>query len=353
MEIYCNSKGICERIVSFCRMPSRWMQIVAFTGYSAILAGALAGSAGAQIADERACWRPEILAGRPGEKAIHRGARGPAVEAGGPAVTLPPLAANLKGSIRRVKLPAGRRLVALTFDICENGNEISGYDADIFDTLRRLDVKATFFPSGKWLLDHQERARQLMADPLFQVGTHSWTHRNFRLLPAGDAKADLALDLRADASIRHGLNEMACYRPIASKRGDLEHATLFRFPFGTCNAETMSAVNDAGLLAIQWDVVSGDPAPAQSAEAIRSGVVARVKPGSIVVMHANGRGHHTAEALPLLIADLRQRGFEFATVGELLQKGEPVIADSCYENKPGDNARYDKLFPLERTAQPR
>jgi len=24
-----------------------------------------------------------------------------------------------------------------------------------------------------------------------------------------------------------------------------------------------------------------------------------------------------------------------------------VIADSCYELKPGDNARYDKLFPLE------
>ena len=34
-------------------------------------------------------------------------------------------------------------------------------------------------------------------------------------------------------------------------------------------------------------------------------------------------------------------------MSELLAKGEPVIADSCYELKPGDNARYDKLFPLE------
>ena len=111
----------------------------------------------------------------------------------------------------------------------------------------------------------------------------------------------------------------------------------------------MNAVNDAGLLAIQWDVVSGDPVKAITAEAIRQGVVPRVKPGSIVVMHANGRGWHTAEALPRVVADLRARGFEFATVGELLAKGEPIVADSCYELKPGDNARYDKLFPLERT----
>ena len=109
-------------------------------------------------------------------------------------------------------------------------------------------------------------------------------------------------------------------------------------------------MNDAGLLAIQWDDPSGDPAKAQSAEAIRKGIAASAKSGSIVVMHANGRGWHTAEALPLLIEDLRKRGFEFATVGELLAKGEPIIADSCFELKPGDNAKYDKLFPLERPA---
>ena len=123
---------------------------------------------------------------------------------------------------------------------------------------------------------------------------------------------------------------------------------LFRFPFGTCNPASLAAVNDAGLLAIQWDVPSGDPVKAATAEAIRLDVVARVKPGSIVVMHANGRGWHTAELLPKLIADLRKRGYGFATVGELLAKGEPVIADSCYELKPGDNARYDRLFPVER-----
>ena len=308
--------------------------------------GVLLACAGAGIAQEPGgqCWPAGALAGRLGEKAISRSTYDPAIEPRGGAVTLPAVPANRRGSIRGVRLPKGERLVALTFDLCSNANEIAGYDGEIVDTLRRLGVKATFFASGKWLLDHKERAEQLIADPLFEVGSHSWTHRNFRLLPEGDAAADLALNLKADASVRRDLAARACYRPAPG----MEHTALFRFPFGTCNAETMNAVNDAGLLAIQWDVVSGDPVKAITADAIRQGVVPHVKPGSIVVMHANGRGWHTAEALPLVIADLRKRGFEFATVGELLAKGEPVIADSCYELKPGDNARYDKLFPLER-----
>jgi peptidoglycan/xylan/chitin deacetylase (PgdA/CDA1 family) len=315
---------------------------------SCIVLGAIASPSPAESLEQRpelACWPETVLAGHPGEKAIRRAPYNPSIEPKGDAVALSPLPAKLRGSIRGVRPIHGEKLIALTFDLCENAWEISGYDAEIVDTLRRLDVKATFFASGKWLLDHLERAEQLMADPRFQVGAHSWTHRNFRLLQEGDVKADLALDLKADAIVRQRLRAKACYRSDAS--AELGHPTLFRFPFGTCNAESLNAVNDAGLLAIQWSVVSGDPAPAQSAEAIRHGVVAGAKPGAIVVMHANGRGWHTAEALPLIIGELRQRGYEFVTAGELLAKGDPIIADSCYEVKPGDNAKYDKLFPLE------
>ena len=43
------------------------------------------------------------------------------------------------------------------------------------------------------------------------------------------------------------------------------------------------------------------------------------KNGSIIIMHANGRGWHTAAALPQVIDLLRQRGFELVTVSKLLQ----------------------------------
>ena len=100
----------------------------------------------------------------------------------------------------------------------------------------------------------------------------------------------------------------------------------------------------AGLAAIQWDVVSGDPWTGASADAIAQTVKTRVKPGSIVVMHANGRGWHTGKALPLFIGALRKQGYEFVTVSQLLAAGRPVAVAACYETKPGDNLRYDKLF---------
>lgn len=342
---------MCKRIERLGMMWLAFRQMIACIGCLTVLASIQSG-ADAQnppASDVQACWTPEELAGKPGEKAIRHQPYDAAIEPGGAPVSLPPVPQAMRGSIRGVKLPHGEKLVALTFDLCSNAGEVSGYDSEIIDTLRRLHAKATFFASGKWLLDHKERAEQLMADPLFEVGTHSWTHRNFRLMNEEQVKADLALDLKADAVLRQSLDAKSCYRDASPAKRDAGRPSVFRFPFGTCNAESMNAVNDAGLLAIQWDVETGDPAKAINAEAIR-GAGAHAKPGAIIVMHANGRGWHTAEALPLMIEDLRKRGFEFATVSELLAKGEPVIAKECYENKPGDNAKYDKLFPLERPA---
>jgi hypothetical protein len=132
-------------------------------------------------------------------------------------------------------------------------------------------------------------------------------------------------------------------------RGDESFASiparlgLFRFPFGACNKAALEAVNDAGLLAIQWDLSTGDPAPAQSAEAIAAAML-RAKPGSIVIGHANGRGFHTAEALKVAIPQLKAKGFEFVTVTELLAQGTPEISATCYDARPGDTDKYDRFF---------
>ncbi len=127
-----------------------------------------------------------------------------------------------------------------------------------------------------------------------------------------------------------------------------KNISLFRFPFGSCNAEGLAAAASAGLLAIQWDVSTGDPAPSQSARAIADVMVRNVKPGSIVLMHGNGRGHHTAEALPLAIPKLKGAGYQFVTVSELLAAGTPVITQTCYDSRPGDTDKYDFLFAPKR-----
>ncbi len=62
-----------------------------------------------------------------------------------------PVPDALRGAIRRVELPKGRKLVALTFDLCEQPGEIAGYDGAVIDYLRAKTIKATLFAGGKWM----------------------------------------------------------------------------------------------------------------------------------------------------------------------------------------------------------
>jgi hypothetical protein len=71
-------------------------------------------------------------------------------------------------------------------------------------------------------------------------------------------------------------------------------------------------------------------------------VLDEVKPGSIVVMHANGRGKHTAEALATIIPALTARGYRFVTVSDLMASGNVVTAAACFIEHPGDTARYGR-----------
>jgi hypothetical protein len=77
---------------------------------------------------------------------------------------------------------------------------------------------------------------------------------------------------------------------------------------------------------------------------IASIVLKQAQPGSIIVCHANGRGHHTAQALVLFVPELQKRGYTFVTVSELLTLGKVFATSDCYELYPGDNKRYDQIF---------
>lgn len=300
------------------------------------------------------CFTPLELAARRGEKTPVK--RQYAYDKPATMRTLAPfqpVPAGLRGAIRRVNLPAGSpKLIALTFDLCEQPGEIAGYDGAIVDYLRANGVKATFFTGGKWMRSHAERTRQLISDPLFEMASHAEAHRNLRLLSGKPLSEEIAGPQRAFEAAREDLGQSQCIaaRPDLAARL-APRLSAFRFPYGACNAAALNAVNDAGLLAIQWDVSSGDPSPAQSAQAIAR-MLLRARSGSIVVMHANGRGHHTAAALPLALPKLKQQGYQFVTVSELVAAGTPEVVSSCYDSRPGDTDKYDMpLFAQHRVAR--
>jgi peptidoglycan/xylan/chitin deacetylase (PgdA/CDA1 family) len=248
-----------------------------------------------------------------------------------PKTILPPVPAQWQGSIRGVEPLHGRKVVALTFDLCESAGTISGYDAGIVNYLRAQQVKATFFAGGKWLHSHPEKAMQLMADPLFEIGNHSWNHPHFQHL---SAKAMEDQILRTQVQYEFLWQELA--RQAQQKGidpGEMEKIPrvprAFRFPYGTCNAQALQLLARLGLVDIQWSIVTGDPDRHQFAPKIASVILHRIKPGAIIICHANGRGWWTAEALPLFIPKLKALGYEFVTISELLQCGPAVATVDC------------------------
>jgi peptidoglycan/xylan/chitin deacetylase (PgdA/CDA1 family) len=309
----------------------------------AVILLSLVGGASA-LAEEpqgpQQCWTPAALAGTETElKDVHDHKPldlAPLKQMTRPPAT--PVAPELRGSIRGVELPPDKKLIALTFDLCEEDGYVSGYDGRIVDLLRAQGIKATFFAGGKWMETHPERAQQLIADPLFEVGSHGLRHLD--LSHANDATLgeEITLTEAAYDRARTALTSRQCLVG-ASSAAPPARLTLLRFPYGRCNDKALAAAADAGFLTVQWDLVTGDPDPLVAAKTIANRILTKVHPGAIVVAHANGRGRNTAAALAIALPKLKQEGYSFVTVSELIHAGKPVMATSCYQEHPGDMTR--------------
>ena len=221
------------------------------------------------------------------------------------AAPLAPVTGAAAGIVRRVDLPGGDKAVALTFDLCQTVSPIAGYDGAIVDYLRAEDVAATFFAAGRWLETHKARAEQLAGDRRFLLANHSFAHPDLHAASAGRVQSEILLTEAALAATREAAAKTCpASAPAAPMR-------LFRFPYGSCTASGVAAANAIGSVVIQWDTVSGDP-DGTSARSIVRNVFSTVRPGSIVVMHANGRGTHTAEALHRSFRSSRPRAIAFS-----------------------------------------
>ena len=111
-----------------------------------------------------------------------------------------------------------------------------------------------------------------------------------------------------------------------------------RMPFVVCDPETYDdqvilTAKECGYYPIQWDVDSLDWKNF-SAEKIASRVIGKTRSGSIILCHNNGL--HTAESLPLIFSALKEKGFEFVPVGELIYRENYEIRRDGTQIKSGE-----------------
>ena len=197
-------------------------------------------------------------------------------------------------------LPTSDNVIALTFDACEQGKPVS-FDRAVLDYLLDHKVPFTVFVTGRFVQSNLEDVTELAKLDFVEIENHSWSHPNhMEELPLSQVREQV---VRAHAEIEAATGR----RP-----------EFFRFPAGNYNAADLALVESLGYKVVHWTWATGDPSPLESRDGLVRRVQALTKPGHILIFHINGRGVHTAEALPIIVEDLRARGFRFAKLSDYL-----------------------------------
>ncbi len=215
------------------------------------------------------------------------------------AATVANVKANAARSLPIYSVERDDKKIAISFD-CAWGTE---YTDTILRYLDQNDVKCTFFAVQFWVEKNPEYAKKIV-DAGHELGTHSRTHSYMSKL--GETEIIDELKTSSDAIER-----------ITGKR-----PTLFRAPYGDYDNLLIDTAERAGLYTIQWDVDSLDWKNLSATE-IALRIVNGVKSGSIILCHNNGL--HTAEALPMIFSTLKNRGYQFVPIGELIYKENYTI----------------------------
>lgn len=206
-------------------------------------------------------------------------------------------ASNRKLPIYRVE--RDDKTISISFD-CAWGDE---YTEKILDYMDEYGVKCTFFAVSFWVEKYPDDVKDIISRG-HEMGTHSKTHSYMSKLSKEKIVEELEYSCKK-------IEEVSGKKPF-----------LFRPPYGDYNDLLIETAAELGLYAIQWDVDSLDWKDL-SASDIAKRVVSRVKSGSIILCHNNGK--HTAESLPLIFATLKGEGYKFVPVSELIYKEDYKI----------------------------
>lgn len=189
-----------------------------------------------------------------------------------------------------------RPRVALTFD---DGPDPARTPA-LLDVLAELHAPATFFVVGK-SVDANPELTARIAHEGHELGNHTYNHPYLPLSRSRSVARELAA---ADAAIERATGTV----PV-----------LARPPYGGRSPRNVRVFDRSSKRLVLWDVNSFDW-KGLSAEAIAERVLARTRPGSIILLHeARAGGEVTIEAVRLLVPALRERGFELSTVSRTLE----------------------------------
>ncbi len=196
------------------------------------------------------------------------------------------------------RVDTDRKVVALTFD-----DGPTDKTPEVLDMLREQGVKCTFFLTGREIERNRDYARAIVQAG-HQIGNHSYSHERmvFKSYSFMENEIDSASSLIREA----GFKGEIVFRPPGCKK-------LLLLPL---------ALQERGMTTVTWDVEPDSyPEVAVSPENTAGYVLEHARNGSIILLHVM-YGGNSLDAVPGIVEGLKEKGFEFVTVNELLELSE-------------------------------
>ncbi len=171
---------------------------------------------------------------------------------------------------------------------------------EMLDIFQKNHVKATFFWVGSALQENPEIGKRVVAEG-HAIGNHTW-HHWYRNMDEATAKSEI-----------ERTNDLI-YQTTGVK------TSFFRPPGGYLNNGLAAYAKSQKNSVVMWSVTSADTDPHAKYQVFVKNVLRDAKPGAIVLMHdGGGNRYRTVKALPEIITGLKQQGYRFVTVPELLE----------------------------------
>lgn len=189
-----------------------------------------------------------------------------------------------------------KKTIYLTFD-CGYEN---GYTESILDTLKKHDVKATFFIVGTMLETAPEIVKR-MADEGHTVGNHTMTH------------PDMSQISDKDSFVQELEQLSTLYEEVTG----YELSNFYRPPQGKFSIENLQMANELGYKTVFWSLayvdwyVDNQPTHDQAFDKL----VPRIHNGAVLLLHSTSKTN--AEILDELLTEYKGRGYEIGALEEV------------------------------------
>ena len=224
------------------------------------------------------------------------------------ALTSVPLTDEQKDNILHIYRSTGEKRVFLTFD----DGPSKTVTPLILDVLKQEDVKATFFVLGNNVKNNPDLVKRAFEEGHY-ISNHGYSHKYSEVYASPEAT--LNEYNVTEQAIRDALgNQSYCSR-------------VFRFPGGSNGGKydkakqaSKALLKENGVVHLDWNCLSKDAEGVNTKEALMQNIIDTMgeKDSVVILMHDASDKILTYEMLPDLIAMLKEKGYNFENIYDLL-----------------------------------